>query len=347
MPSVNQSGKCGMVAPEAYGGMEDNKRERLIGLIKRECKQCGKQFTLSDSEIKFYKSKNLTFPKRCKECRESNKKGNDQKNGTKDINVKLEEIVNSIDSQTLSAAAELIPDNIRKRKYGKVLIPVILVAAAALVIVFVSCRNQNNGSEQTSVNNAVTEISIYDESVSEDITTALTENRSESGALSAETESSEDISATMENGSESEIVSSEPAVSDVPAETTESEDKNTEKEQDLYYPEGSEDTVFTEDGQGAGYDSSDAYVVTFRNSKLLNEHYEKHGKEMGFADAAEYEKAAAAVVNSPDALHKNEKEDGDDIYYIEETNDFVVVSTDGYIRTYFWPSAGKKYYDKQ
>ena len=58
---------------------------------------------------------------------------------------------------------------------------------------------------------------------------------------------------------------------------------------------------------------------------------------MGFATPAEYEAAAAAVVNSPDALHKLEKEDGDDVYYIESTNEFVIVSTDGYIRTYYHP----------
>ncbi len=85
----------------------------------------------------------------------------------------------------------------------------------------------------------------------------------------------------------------------------------------------------------------------FRSKKLLNEHYEKHGIEMGFASAKEYEAAASDVVNNPDALHKIEKEDGDDIYYIEATNEFVVVSTDGYLRTYFWPSSGIKYYNKQ
>ena len=42
-----------------------------------------------------------------------------------------------------------------------------------------------------------------------------------------------------------------------------------------------------------------------------------------------------------------EKEDGDDVYYLEETNEFVVVSTDGFIRTYFCPDSGKKYFDKQ
>lgn len=85
----------------------------------------------------------------------------------------------------------------------------------------------------------------------------------------------------------------------------------------------------------------------FRSKKLLDEHYEKHGKDMGFASAKEYQDAASAVVNNPDALHKTEKEDGDDVYYIEATNEFVVVSKDGYVRTYFLPDSGKKYYDKQ
>ena len=68
---------------------------------------------------------------------------------------------------------------------------------------------------------------------------------------------------------------------------------------------------------------------------------------MGFADAESYLAAANAVVVNPDALHKTEKEDGDDIYYVEATNEFVVVSSDGYIRTYFNPSAGIDYYNRQ
>ena len=64
----------------------------------------------------------------------------------------------------------------------------------------------------------------------------------------------------------------------------------------------------------------------FRNEDLLESHY---------------------VVNDPDSLHKTEKEDGDDVYYKEDTNEFVVVSTDGYIRTYFNPDAGRKYFDRQ
>lgn len=85
----------------------------------------------------------------------------------------------------------------------------------------------------------------------------------------------------------------------------------------------------------------------FRNERLRNEHYLKHGIEMGFASEEAYEEAASDVVVNPESLHKIEKEDGDDCYYLEKTNDFVIVSTDGYIRTYFRPESGKYYFDKQ
>ncbi|MCR5769197.1 MAG: hypothetical protein K6G45_12050 [Lachnospiraceae bacterium] len=99
----------------------------------------------------------------------------------------------------------------------------------------------------------------------------------------------------------------------------------------------------TSDSQQA--DDSQQYY--FRSNKLLTQHYEKHGIEMGFDSKEAYEKAASDVINNPAALHKTEAEDGDYVYYVEETNEFVVLSKDGYIRTYFLPSAGKAYYDRQ
>jgi hypothetical protein len=85
----------------------------------------------------------------------------------------------------------------------------------------------------------------------------------------------------------------------------------------------------------------------FRSDALLQEHYEKHGRDMGYGSAEEYLAGANAVINNADALHKTEKEDGDDVYYVESTGDFVVVSTDGYLRTYFRPEDGRSYYDRQ
>ena len=85
----------------------------------------------------------------------------------------------------------------------------------------------------------------------------------------------------------------------------------------------------------------------FRSKSLLNSHYDKHGIEMGFKSAGDYEKAASDVINNPAALYKTEKEDGDHVYYLVSTNEFVVLSKDGYIRTYFKPDQGKKYFDRQ
>ncbi len=88
-------------------------------------------------------------------------------------------------------------------------------------------------------------------------------------------------------------------------------------------------------------------LYSFRNERLLNQHYEKHGIEMGFATIEEYVAAANAVINHPDVLHKQEAEDNDDVYFLEATNEFVVVSTDGYISTYFIASGGIDYYNRQ
>lgn len=97
-------------------------------------------------------------------------------------------------------------------------------------------------------------------------------------------------------------------------------------------------------------DSSEAEVITdytFRSEDQFISHYEKHGIEMGFASAEEYLEAANRVISSPYALYKREAEDNDHVYYLEETNEFVVLSEDGYIRTYFLPSAGIDYFNRQ
>ena len=88
-------------------------------------------------------------------------------------------------------------------------------------------------------------------------------------------------------------------------------------------------------------------LYNFRRDEYLQQHFEKHGGEFDYGTAEEYLAGANRVIQSPEALHKLEAEDGDDIYYLEETNEFVVVSTDGYIRTYFRPDKGIDYYNRQ
>lgn len=148
----------------------------------------------------------------------------------------------------------------------------------------------------------------------------------------------EDSQATIEEESE-EIVSEEAEV-ESESELPEEEEVVLEDEPEA---EESEESVSEE----PVVEEVTVAEVTFRNQKLLDQHYDKHGIEMGFASAEEYELAAYKVIIHPDTLHKIEAEDGDDVYYREETNEFVVVSQDGYIRTYFNPSAGIDYYNRQ
>lgn len=186
--------------------------------MKRICKQCGKEFVLTDAEEDFYKKKNLTLPKRCKACREKSKRQDD--------------------------AHHLVGKGFMKAAAGIMLL---------LVMLFMMKQN---------------------------------------GMFSKE----KDQPQTM---------------------------------------------------AGIQTEAPEEPLYTFRSEKFLLSHYEKHGIEMGFDSAQAYEAAANQVIQNPDVLHKLEAEDGDDVYYLEATNEFVVVSADGYIRTYFNPDSGMDYFNRQ
>ncbi len=48
--------------------------------MKLICKQCHREFEITDSEIQYFRSKNLNIPKRCKNCREINRRINNPDN---------------------------------------------------------------------------------------------------------------------------------------------------------------------------------------------------------------------------------------------------------------------------
>lgn len=252
-------------------------------MITKKCKDCGKEFTLTDGEIEFYRSKGFDLPNRCKSCR-------DRRKGQK------------------SSSAPPHNNNGRNKK-SKSAVPAVLIAAFLLIVLILKVSDviipERSSLPET------TYTSVY---TSETTTTSAA---AEIVITTAETTRSSDIT-TMITTEESTAAYSETAVSTTAQTTTTTAAAEPAK------PE-----------------------YHFRNATLLEEHYEKHGIDMGFSSAAEYEAAASAVVTSPQALHKLEKEDNDDVYYIESTNEFVIVSTDGYIRTYFSPENGKSYFDKQ
>ena len=186
---------------------------------------------------------------------------------------------------------------------------------------------QNNTSENSLNNNQITsENSNFNDNE------ATSENsNSNDNEVTLENNSSNDNETTSDNNSSNDNqIISEDSNKDNETVITENTQTNTTAKEEKEDKKEEEEITFT-----------------FRSKKLLDSHYEKHGKEMGFASAKEYEQAASKVVTNKEALHKIEAEDGDDVYYIESTNEFVVVSKDGYLRTYFYPSAGLDYFNRQ
>lgn len=194
---------------------------------KRKCKQCGEEFTLTDSEIKFYNDKGLNMPKRCSECRKKNNNiNNNEKESIKETNI------------------QRINSKNKSKKFRNIIIVAVVLLLSFIGKVFnINFDALNIGS----------------------------------------------------------VLQSQKA-----------------------------------DG-----------VLEFRNDNLWEEHFLKHGGEFGYTTKEDYLEGANEVVTSAYSKHKQEAEDGDDIYYDAENNEIVFVSKDGYIRTYFKPSDGIEYYNRQ
>ena len=91
-------------------------------------------------------------------------------------------------------------------------------------------------------------------------------------------------------------------------------------------------------------------VYNFRYEAYLEQHFEKHKEDTGCKTAEEYLLRANAVIENPRSLvgtekPANEDDGGDTVYYLEETNEIVFVSEDGYIRTYFKPQRRMDYFE--
>ncbi len=210
---------------------------------------------------------------------------------------------------------------LKDSKYKKIIIIVAAVAAIVIVILFATGKLDNF-------------LGSIPESGESSYTSDIVSNTDNSG----ENDESSTIS-TAENSTSSTDPQSG---SDTDSESSYSSSTGGSSPK----PESSDNT-----STGGSSSQSEGSTVEpqlkFRSKKLLNEHYQKHGIDMGFASAEEYEKAAARVPFDPNVLHKIEADDGDDVYYIESTNEFVVVSTDGYLRTYFNPDRGIDYFNRQ
>lgn len=295
--------------------------------MKKICKQCGKEFELSESEISFYKSKGLELPKRCKSCRNKNKgQSNNNRNSSR---VKQEQKLVSVaqssqnNQQNHNREDSNRKDRNRENHNRNDKSYVVISAAAVLLVLLVFVLKSVFAAPSES-------ILVGEDVVSSNI--PIKQEMPEEALGEKTTETLEDAQGTRQQ--------------------TEKEAKEQTQEQtDIRTQPETQTEALAETEIVAAITTIEAVPETqnaayhFRKPEYLTEHFQKHGAEFPYATQEEYLIGANNVIQNPNALHKLEAEDGDDVYYVESTREFVVVSTDGYIRTYFLTDLD--YYNRQ
>lgn len=278
--------------------------------MKRTCKQCGAEFTLSADEIAFYRSKNLHLPKRCEKCRRENKENRAKAGG--------------------DAARQVVRPYHEKKDSS---LKWYIAAALVFVLLAVGVGMFRAGWMREDVQPDA----VYEAGTEIPADSAAADMQAELPADMQPDDASTDAAQDMQAEASEEL---DDASVDMAQDTETKVSKNTDD------APADKPQQTPEDAQTAKTEPA-AYTYSFRKAEYLQEHFEKHGAEFGYASADEYLAGANRVVVSPEALHKLEAEDGDDVYYLESGNEIVFVSTDGYIRTYFKPNDGKAYFDRQ
>lgn len=78
----------------------------------------------------------------------------------------------------------------------------------------------------------------------------------------------------------------------------------------------------------------------------LEAHFRKHGDEMGFKTQEDYLRAAQALVRGGPGVETYQR-GGDILFFRAATGEFAVLSERNVIRTYFKPSDGRRYWERQ
>lgn len=92
--------------------------------------------------------------------------------------------------------------------------------------------------------------------------------------------------------------------------------------------------------------SEDIINIEFENQKLFARHYEKHQEEFGGITEKEYLEKANQFLREPlsEDVEQLERSDGSISRYKFSTNEFLVVTKEGKLRTYFKPTDGVAYW---
>jgi pyocin large subunit-like protein len=87
----------------------------------------------------------------------------------------------------------------------------------------------------------------------------------------------------------------------------------------------------------------------FKTQELLDSHFKKHAAEFGNITKEQYLKGAQDLVSSKPGgnILTKVRPNGDTIFYNKISNEFAVKTSDGIIRTYFKPTDGINYFNRQ
>jgi pyocin large subunit-like protein len=107
-------------------------------------------------------------------------------------------------------------------------------------------------------------------------------------------------------------------------------------------------------GKGAGKGGMDLQLFAegagksvFKSQELLDSHYMKHASEFGNITKEQYLKGAQNLTNPGGNILTKARSNGDILFYNKSTNEFAVKASDGTIRTYFKPTDGIDYFNRQ
>lgn len=295
--------------------------------MKKTCKQCGKEFELSESEINFYKSKGLELPKRCKSCRDKNK-GHDSQTKQEQNIVSASPYSKNNRQRDYNRNHDGNHNRNRNRNRNRNDKSYVVVSAAAVLLfllVFLIKSVLTVPTENTSVSDTIVSANI--QSKQETTKQIQTEPPGEVPDKEQQTESEE--AQPTENRAQ--------AQPETQVQIPQDPSNDTEPEQVAAEIAAAPETVLEPEPVKPTY--------SFRKAEYLTEHFQKHGAEFSYAAEEDYLRGANNVIQNPNALHKFEAEDGDDVYFVESTGELVIVSTDGYIRTYF--KTDLDYYNRQ
>ena len=98
-------------------------------------------------------------------------------------------------------------------------------------------------------------------------------------------------------------------------------------------------------GKNKTYSPLDNY--SWGNNDTLNDHYARHGKDVGATSAQDYAKKANDFYNNRSNYQVKVDTDGVIRVYDSQTNVFGSYNVDGTTKTLFSPKSGQKYFDSQ